>query len=132
VTLYEEQNVFSVTSNSTISGLAFNTTDWTLSFTATGPNGTRGYTKVTIAKSLVANITNIRVYLDGNQLEYNVTSTDDSWLLTFTYTHSAHQVVVDLDINIIPEFPSLIILPLFMIATLLAVIIHRRKHTIEC
>ena len=32
--------------------------------------------------------------------------------------------------NWIPEFPSLIILPLFMIATLLAVTIYRRKHSI--
>jgi len=30
----------------------------------------------------------------------------------------------------IPEFPSFLILPLFMIATLLAVIAYRRKHTI--
>jgi hypothetical protein len=30
--------------------------------------------------------------------------------------------------NIIPEFPSFLILPLFMIATLLAVIVYRRKH----
>ena len=32
---------------------------------------------------------------------------------------------------VIPEFPSLIILPLFMIATLLAVIVYRRKHTVR-
>ena len=93
---YQNQYVFSVESNSTISELAFNTTDWTLSFKATGPNGTRGYVKVTVAKSLVTNITNIRVYLDGNQSEYSITSLDSSWLLTFTYTHSTHQVVVDL------------------------------------
>jgi hypothetical protein len=31
--------------------------------------------------------------------------------------------------NVIPEFPSFLILPLFFIATLLAVIIYRRKHT---
>jgi len=30
--------------------------------------------------------------------------------------------------EVIPEFPSLLILPLFMIATLLAVIMYRRKH----
>jgi len=29
----------------------------------------------------------------------------------------------------IPEFPSFLILPLFMITTLLAVIVYRRKHT---
>ncbi|MFX1563251.1 MAG: right-handed parallel beta-helix repeat-containing protein [Promethearchaeota archaeon] len=103
VTQYEEQYVFSVESNSTISGLTFNTTNWQLSFTTTGPNGTRGYARVTISKSLVANITNIRVHLDGNQSEYSTTSTDDSWLLTLTYAHSAHKVVVDLNINIIPH-----------------------------
>lgn len=94
--IYNNQHVFSVESNSSISGLAFNTTDWTLSFTVTGPNGTRGYVKVTIAKSLVADIPSIRVYLGGNQTEYSITSTDDSWLLTFDYIHSTHQVVVDL------------------------------------
>jgi len=128
VTIFEEQNVFSVESNSAISELAFNTTNWQLSFTATGPNGTEGYVKVTVAKSLIENITNIRVYLDGNPFEYSITSTDDSWLLTFNYMHSTHQVVVDLDINIIPEFPSFLILPLFMLATLLAVIVYKRKH----
>jgi len=124
---YENQFVFSVESNSTISALAFNTTNWVLSFTASGPSGTRGYVKVTVAKSLVENITNIRVYLDGNQSEYSITSIDDSWLLTFHYIHSTHQVVVDLDINIIPEFPSTIILPILMILSMLIVIFTKRK-----
>jgi len=31
--------------------------------------------------------------------------------------------------SVIPEFPSFLVLPLFMIATLLAVIIYRRKHS---
>jgi hypothetical protein len=126
---YQNQFVSSVESNSTISELAFNTTDWTLRFTATGPNGTTGYVKVTVAKSLVTNIANIKVYLDGNQTEFSAISTEDSWLLSFNYIHSTHQVVMDLDINIIPEFPSFLILPLFAIATLLAVIVYRRKHS---
>ena len=45
----------------------------------------------------------------------------DSWLLTFTYMHSTHQVAVDLDINIIPEFSSFLIILSFKIATSLAV-----------
>ena len=39
------------------------------------------------------------------------------------------QITLTLEGFIIPEFPSLIILPLFMIATLLAVIVYRRKHS---
>jgi len=126
---YDNQYVFSVESNSTIQELAFNTTNWQLSFAATGPNGTEGYVKVTVAKSLVENITNIRVYLDGNQTEYSITSIDNSWLLTFNYMHSTHQVVVDLDINIIPEFPLAIILALFMILTTLAVALVKKSFS---
>ena len=52
--------------------------------------------KVTIAKSLVSNAANIKVYLDGNQLNYDVTSNADSWLLSFTYKHSTHKVMISL------------------------------------
>ena len=125
--VYQDQYVFSVESNSTISELAFNTKNWKLSFVATGPNGTRGYVKVTVAKSLVADIADIRVFLDGRQFNFSIVSLDDSWLLTFNYVHSTHQVEMDLDINIIPEFSSFLVILLFMIATLLTVLAYRRK-----
>jgi PKD repeat protein len=115
------QYVFSVESNSTITGLAFNTTSQELSFTASGPSGTTGYAKVTIAKSLVSNITNITVYLDNNQTEYSITSTDDSWLLMFNYTHSTHTIRVDLSTSVIPEFSNNLIL--FLLVTLAAAVL---------
>lgn len=93
---YQNQHIFSVESNSTISSLAFNATSLELSFTVTGETGTTGYVKVTIAKSLVSNIADVKVYLDGNQTEYSATSQDDAWILTFTYTHSTHHVTVNL------------------------------------
>ena len=86
---YQNQQVFFVESNSTVSALAFNSTSLELSFTVSGPSETTGYVKVTIAKSLVSNPENIKVYLDENQLNYEVTSNTDSWLLTFTYTQHA-------------------------------------------
>lgn len=42
----------------------------------------------------------------------------------FTYYHSEHEVII------LPEFPSLIILPLFMLAVLV-VIIHKKKNGVE-
>jgi hypothetical protein len=93
---YANQNVFLVESNSTVSALAFNSTSLELSFTVSGPSGTWGYVKATIAKSLVSNGENIKVYLDGNQLNYTLTSSANSWLLTFSYLHSTHQVLVSL------------------------------------
>jgi parallel beta-helix repeat protein len=96
---YENQQVFFVESNSTVSALAFNSTSSELSFAVSGTSGTTGYVKVTIAKSLVSNAENIKVYLDGNQLHYEVTSNADSWLLTFTYQHSTHEVMISLATN---------------------------------
>ena len=132
VTPFEEKYVFTVESNSTISELAFNTTGQALSFTATGPNGTRGYTRVTLAKSLIANATNIRVYLDGKQTQYSILSTDDSWLLTFNYTHSAHHVIVDLQTAIMTGRPLdptwiYITMAVVVIALISGIIIIRRK-----
>jgi len=67
------------------------------------------------------------VTINGKEPHYwNYTLYDDGdnrWIY-FTYEHSTLEIVI------IPEFPSLIILPLFMIATLLAVIVYRRKRFI--
>ena len=91
-----EEYVFIVESNSTISALAFNATDMALSFTASGPENTIGYAKVIIAKSLVKQPEKIRVYIDGNQVEYSLTSADDSWIILLTYSHSNHKIVISL------------------------------------
>jgi hypothetical protein len=108
--------------------LAFNSTNWELRFTTSGQNGTRGYVRITIAKSLVVNITNVRVYLDGNQSEYSITSKDDSWLLTFTYTHSTHRIVVNLDITKVPEYPSAIMMLFLVTALLLIAVISKKRQ----
>jgi hypothetical protein len=39
-----------------------------------------------------------------------------------------HWKIKETNVWVVPEFPSLLVLPFFMIATLLAVIIYRRKH----
>lgn len=96
---YQSQQVLFVESNSTVSALAFNSTSSELSFTVIGPSGTSGYVKAKIAKSITTNGEDTKVYLDGNQLNYSVISTDDSWLITFSYSHSTHQVSINLATN---------------------------------
>lgn len=93
---YNNQNLFHVESNSTVSALAFNSTSSKLGFVVSGPDGTQGYVKTTIAKNLVSNPENIQVYLDGNELNYDISSISDSWILTFAYTHSTHQISIEL------------------------------------
>lgn len=125
---FENQYIFSVESNSTISDLAFNKTDWTFNFAVSGSNRTRGYVRVTIAKGLIKTDENIRVYFDKKQLnEYSITAQDDSWLVTFYYYHSTHQIVVDLNIYVIPEFQLLIFIALFIPVSFLMMIIIYEK-----
>jgi hypothetical protein len=94
------QSAFSVESNSTVSELFFNSTSSELSFAVNGTSGTAGYVKVTIAKSLLPSVQNVKVYLDGKQLEVAITEDEDSWLLSFTYMHSTHQVRISLAKNV--------------------------------
>lgn len=85
---------FSIISNSTISELTFNSASKTLAFTVSGPSGTVGYTNVTITKTLIENISELKIYLDGNQIGYITASTEYTWLIHINYQHSTHKVVM--------------------------------------
>jgi hypothetical protein len=87
---------FLIISNSNITELAFNSTTKTITFTVSGPEGTTGYTNITIAKTLIENITDLTIYLDDHKIEYLATSTEYTWLVHFTYTHSTHKVTIQL------------------------------------
>lgn len=114
---FEEKYVFSVVSNSTIFELAFNSSSRVLDFGVDGPPGTTGYANVTISKDLIAETARLKVYLDGNQTNCTLSSTDTFWLLHLAYQHSTHDVTVNL--GSAPE--TFIDTPLGM-ATLIAII----------
>jgi len=96
LTPYTEQTIFSVTSNSTITEFAFNSTSKELSFTVSGPSDTTGYVAVYIPKSLINDTSDLTVYVDGNLITYNSESQEDSWVISFSYSHSEHTVIIDL------------------------------------
>ena len=123
---YGEDYLFTVESNSTVSSMGFSGDGQTLSFTATGAGGTKGYAKVTTAKTLVPDLASLSVYVDGIEYSYNVTEVNNSWVLLFVYDHSAHLVEIRLD-STIAEFMSSTLLLLFLTATLFAAIGYKRK-----
>jgi hypothetical protein len=92
-----EQKVFSVSSNSTISALAFNSTSGELVFTVSGPSGTMGYVNLYVPKSLISNASSLKVFLDGKALVFDVKSLEDSWFIFFSYPHSTHDVVMKMN-----------------------------------
>jgi len=134
LTPYSEQTLFSVTSNSTITEYAFNSTSKALSFTVSGASGTTGYVDVYIPKSLINDVSDLTVYLDGNLITYNSESQADSWILSFSYAHSEHKVTIDLSAAISKEdetptdFTIYIIIIAVVIAAAVATIALKRKH----
>ena len=95
--------IFKVESNSTVKEMSFNTTSVTLTFKVSGENGTNGYTKAYIAKTLVPTFTGSTVSLDGKNMNFTITETADYWVFEFIYHHSIHQVAVNIDKDGNPE-----------------------------
>jgi hypothetical protein len=91
-----DPDVFNVQSNSTITAFAFDSQRQELSFNVTGPSGTTGYANVTVAKSYLPNHDKIKVFIDKNQVDFGVSETADSWILSLKYSHSTHLVRIGL------------------------------------
>jgi hypothetical protein len=94
ITPCQAQSFFSITTNSTLSGLSFDSATKQLSFTVSGPPGTTGYLDIYIPKSLISDISALTVSFDGNSIPYSSQSVGDSWLVSFTYHHSTHHIVM--------------------------------------
>jgi len=107
-------------SNSTISNSRFNGT--AIYFNVTGENGTSGFCRICVPKELMDQP--YHVFVNGTEIQHTLLpcSNGTHSYLCFNYTHSTEEVII------IPEFPSFLVLPIFMIATLLAVIAFRRKQ----
>ena len=101
----QTNDLISVGSNSTITLFNFNSDTQEIIFNVSGPSETAGYVQIYISKTLVQNITEAAVYLDGEQIDYTTSSSDESWILYFVYSHSTHNVSVKLA-NTVPEFPK--------------------------
>jgi hypothetical protein len=131
---YDSKYVFAVESNSTIQELAFNATSRELGFTATGSNGTRGYARVTVPRSLVADSRNIKAYMDGGPTSCGITSNDDSYILVLSYTDSTHTVTINLGSMSTPLFDTplgkLVALGIPITAIIAVIIVYgvRKKH----
>ncbi|MDH5793899.1 MAG: right-handed parallel beta-helix repeat-containing protein [Candidatus Bathyarchaeota archaeon] len=114
-----------VISNSTVEDFEYFESNSTIKIFVSGEEG-YGFCRVSIPHMLM-NVSNISVVIDDNQTQVlypNYTLYDNSthrWIY-FAYEHSTHEVII------VPEFPSFLILPLFMITTLLTVIVYRRNH----
>jgi parallel beta-helix repeat protein len=122
----------SVVSNSSISNFNFSLVNWTtasLTFNVTGNTGTHGFCQVNIPKALING--SLTVMLDGKliqepQFRILPASNQNYICIYINYTHSEHTMEIT-GTTTVPEFPSLLIMPLLIVTTLLAVIVYRKR-----
>lgn len=107
--------------NSTISTFNFN--DTTISFNVSGQTGTAGFCRICVPTALMNDT--YRIFVNDTEVTYTTLPLSNSThtYIYFTYTHSTQKVTV------VPELPSAFILPLLMMATLLALMTCRRKRS---
>jgi parallel beta-helix repeat protein len=118
-----------VVSNSTIFSFHFDPDEGAfLKFNVTGEGGTEGFCRVTIPKDLLWATDGWNVSVgEQKNVSYTLLPHVTNTYLCFMYSHSTSSVIIE-GTGVIPEFPSFLILPLFTIATLLALIVYKRKH----
>jgi hypothetical protein len=116
------------TSNSTITALNYNSTTRVLSFSTEGPSGTAGFVKIALEKDTEFNPNDIIVLLDERPIEYTIDSTDQSWILGITYTHSIHNVTIYFNEGRVPEVPLLIFAAILVVLITFLVILSTRTE----
>jgi len=146
-----DKALFLAESNSSLSSLAFNSTSQEVSFTISGQSGTTGYARFLISKTLFGNITAVKVFLDGQPLNYNISSLGNSWQLYFLYNHSTHYIQIKLPTTMtsttilptnisslmftpeaaptttVPEFPARLVFPLTSISIIVLVLVLKKR-----
>jgi hypothetical protein len=112
-----------VSSNSSVSNLAFDSSRGLLNFTVSGPSGSNGFFDAAIAKSLLSG--QPIVLIDGVEHQASVSSDANFWYIHVTYAHSEHHITIGGSNTVpVPEFP---LAPLLAIALALALVAVGRK-----
>jgi parallel beta-helix repeat protein len=114
-----------IMSNSTLSNFTFNATTKTLTFNATGATSPLGFCRITIPASLMSGGWTVTV--NGTVITPNIILSENYTYIYFTYSPGT-EIVQITSTSAVPEFQPYMLLPLFMIITLLGAIILKSKR----
>ncbi len=117
-----------VVSNSTVSNFHFNPEEGAfITFNVTGEDGTSGFCRVTIPKSLLWVEDGWTITVGDQPItDYTIIPDENYTYVYFAYNHSTQTVTIQ-GTHVIPEFPSFAILPLLMILTIFAVALVKKR-----
>jgi len=128
---------FDIVSNSTVSDFLFNPSEGAfIRYSMSGESGTVGFCRITIPKDLLWVENGWNVTANGEPVNYTVTSDENCTYIYFAYKYDRFlfipPAIIQKTVEIrgthaIPEFPSAMLLQLFIILTLLAVVITKKR-----
>jgi parallel beta-helix repeat protein len=118
----ETADFIEVVSNSTVSGFQLDVNRKTMFFKVAGSGGT-GFCRVIISNTIVQDMWNRSYSVLVNSEPCSFTNWTDAThtYVYFQYNHSEHEILI------VPESSVLMLLSVFMIATLLAVVVYRKR-----
>jgi signal peptidase I len=116
--------------NSTISNFNFSQLDKLITFDITGymSQAENGFCNVTIPKNLLRceSLYEWQVRLNGTNVAYTATQNDTHTFIYFTHSYSTQNIQI-IGTEVIPEFPSAVLLPVLMVAITLNILFVKRK-----
>jgi len=132
--LWNGQN-FNVTThcNSTVASFNFSQSEKQVSFNVTGPSGVLGFCNVTIPKILLnASSNSWIVFRDSINMTDDVVVEENGThsSIYFVFSLGKHNVKI-IGTDVIPEFPAPLFLAIFIIATMIAMILKKRRKQVD-
>jgi len=119
-----------VVSNSTLSDFYFNRDQRLIGFNVTGLNGADGFCRVTIPLQLLwVENQPWAVLINNTPTVPAIREDHDYTYLYFIYSSDPSNVKI-IGTNAVPEFPVELLLPLFMLATLIVIVFVKTKHSL--
>lgn len=119
-------------SNGTVSPVTFDASHVQLTLTVNGPTGTTGYANISIPKTFMTAQTELWVIKIGTNViyypGYNITETPTTVYLHITFNFSSPVTITILGTTLVTEFPTFLIMPLFMALTFATIIIITRRR----
>gem|GEM_PF-1057817 len=134
ITKDNTDNIFSVSSNSTIAGLKYDTTTQTLSFNT---NTTQTTTPITICipKTLIKDAQTLQIKIDGKTTTFSTKAQDDLWIITALADQGKQTITIQIpkqtlmNPNTTPWLAIAIIIIALIVVVVIVINIRRRRKT---
>ncbi|MEM3458924.1 MAG: hypothetical protein QXN36_08600 [Candidatus Bathyarchaeia archaeon] len=138
MTLEWSNKTMYVSTNSSVLGVVFNSTSMALSVSVGGPDGTTGIANITVPIEMVNSLSDIRVTLDNQPVDFQISQVGSNAQIYVEYHHSYHELTAHLqgggggiggvDLTGLMSYWWLILsVAIVAVAAIIAVIIVKRR-----